>query len=204
MGTNSEVVICSMPSRGPRKWWNYYGPTAFWGSQTPSAGTKTDVATSTLPSRGPMRGQNCYVSPSFTAVPNANVRDKIRSGDLTPTFSGAHKGAELLRNPCTLGGSPTPSAGTKSEVATSPLPPRGPRRAWNCDTTPAFSEVANAKRGDKIQNRRPHACFLRGPEEDGMATQRLHSRGSPAPSAGTKSELASSPLPFRGPKRGGN
>ena len=33
--------------------------------------------------------------------------DKIRSGYLTPAFSGAHKWAELLHNPCILGGPQT-------------------------------------------------------------------------------------------------
>ena len=31
-------------------------------------------------------------------------RDKIRSGYITPAFFGAHKWAELLHNPCILGG----------------------------------------------------------------------------------------------------
>ena len=38
----------------------------------------------------------------------------------------------MLRNLCILRGSPTPSAGRKSEVATSPLPSRGPRRGRKC------------------------------------------------------------------------
>ena len=49
-------------------------------------------------------------------------------------------------------GSPTPSAGTKSEVATSHMPSRGPKRMHNSYVTPAFSGVPNAKRGDKIRS----------------------------------------------------
>ena len=61
------------------------------------------MTTSPLPFRGPKRGQNCYVTPTFSGIPNAKRGDKIRSGYLTPAFSGAQKRAELLRNPCVLG-----------------------------------------------------------------------------------------------------
>ena len=45
--------------------------------------------------------------------------DKTRIGCLTPAFSGAHKWAGMLRNPCVLG---TPTKGTKSELAACHLP----------------------------------------------------------------------------------
>ena len=48
----------------------------------------------------------------------------------------------------------------------------------------------------------PHPCLLGGPKEGGNATSPLHSRGSATPSAGRKSEVAASPLPSWGPKRG--
>ena len=44
-----------------------------------------------------------------------------------------------------------PSARTKSEVATSPGPSRGPKRGRYCYVTHAFLGVPNAKRGDKIK-----------------------------------------------------
>ena len=50
----------------------------------------------------------------------------------------------------------------------------------------------------------PHPCLLGGPKEGGVATQPLHSRGSPTPSAGRKSEMPTSRLRSRGPKRGRN
>ena len=37
-------------------------------------------------------------------LPNTKHEEKIRSGDLTPAFLGALKGAELLPNPCILVG----------------------------------------------------------------------------------------------------
>ena len=52
--------------------------------------------------RGPTRGRNCYVAPPFSGVPNKGGR--IRRGFLTPALLRAHKRAELLRNPCNLGG----------------------------------------------------------------------------------------------------
>ena len=130
--------------------------------------------------------------------------------------------------------------GTKSEVAASPLPSRGPKRGRKCYATPAFSGIPNAKCGEqnqkwsptkrnKIRNGCHTLAFLRpikrrkcyvtpassgipdakrggARSEGGNATSPLHSRGSPAPSAGskigtdphqrgTKSEVAASPLP---------
>ena len=62
------------------------------------------MAASTPPSRGPKRGRKCYTTPAFSGIPNAKRGDKIRIGYLTPAFSGAHKWAELLGNPCIFGG----------------------------------------------------------------------------------------------------
>ena len=62
------------------------------------------MAASTVPSRGPKTGRNCYVTCAFSGVPNTMRGEKIRSGYLTPTFLEPQKRAELLRNPCILGG----------------------------------------------------------------------------------------------------
>ena len=112
---------------------------------------------------------------------------KITSGCLTPTFLGAQKRAEMLRHPCILGDPQRRARGAKSEV------------------------VPN--KGEQNQKCLPHPYLLGGPKEGRNATSPLHSRGSPAPSAGSKirsgpqqrgakSEVAASPLPSRGPKRG--
>ena len=111
---------------------------------------------------------NCYVTPEFSGVPKRG--DKMRRGYHTLAFSGGQNWAELLRNPCVLGGpqqnqelatsprllggpqvggiatSPLHSRGsleegTKSEVATSPPPSRGPTGGRNCKINPAFSGV---------------------------------------------------------------
>ena len=57
------------------------------------------------------------------------------------------------------------------------------------------------QRGTKVE-RPPHPCLLGGPKEGGNATSPLHSWGSPRKGSKTKSEVATSPLPSRGPKRG--
>ena len=62
--------------------------------------TQSELATSPLPSRWPTSGRICCVTPAFSGVPSKG--DKIKSGYLT--FSGGHKWAELLHNPCILGG----------------------------------------------------------------------------------------------------
>ena len=67
----------------------------------PEEGTKLEVTASPLPSRGPTSGRNRYVTPVLSGVPRRG--DKIRSAYLTPTFSVAHKWAELLHHPCVLG-----------------------------------------------------------------------------------------------------
>ena len=94
------------------------------------------------------------------------------------------------------------SAGRKSEVATSHLPSRGPKKRAELRHNPyTLAGPQYQARGDN-QKWLPHPCFVGGPKEGGIATQPLHSRGPPTPTAGRKSELATSRLPSRGPKRG--
>ena len=62
-------------------------------------------------SRGPTSGRKCYATPAFSGLPIKG--DKTKSGYLTSTFSGAHKWAEMLRNPCVLG---VPIKGDKNGV----------------------------------------------------------------------------------------
>ena len=137
----------------------------------------------------------------------------------------------MVHHPCIFMG--PQQRGPKSEVATSPLPSRGPKRGQKCYITPAFSWVPN--KGDQNQKWLPHPCLLGGPKEVKNATSPLHSHGSPTKGTkirsgcltlafsgaqkrskmlhhpcipmgpqqrGPKSEVAASPLPSRGPKRG--
>ena len=104
-----------------------------------------------------------------------------------PCILGGPKEGGNAMPPLHSGGSPTPSVGAKIEV------------------------VLN--KGKQNQKWLPHPCLLGGPKEGGNATSPLHSRGSPTPSTeskikstsqqrGTKSEVAASALPCRGPKGG--
>ena len=105
---------------------------AFLG--VPKQSGSKSVAASLLPSRGPQskgdKIRSGYLTPAFLETQKRaemvhhpcilgdpqTKGDKI-SGCLTPASSGAQKRAEMLCHPCILGGSPTPSAGTESEVA---------------------------------------------------------------------------------------
>ena len=147
-----------------------------------------------------------------------------------PTFLGTHKWVEVLHNPCILGGPQTsgqnqkwlphpcllggpkeggiatqplhslgsPNKGTKSKPGAAPLPSGGRASGRKCYVTPAFSGGPETRGPNR--NWPPHASLLGGPKEGGSATQPLHSRGSP--NKGTQSQVAASPVPSRGPKRG--
>ena len=125
----------------------------------------------------------------------------------------AQKMAEMLHHPCILGG--LRRRGTKSELAGSTVLFQGQKSGRKCYITPAFSGVQNKR--EKIKA---------GPKEGGNATSPLHSWGSPSKGTkskraqkraemlhhpfilgapqqrGTRSELASSTVPFQGHKSG--
>ena len=96
--------VLNMRHKG--RWHAFGSEHAFSGVSNAKCGDKIGMRASPVPSRGPKRGHNCYVTPTLSGVPNAKHGDKIRSGYFSIAFSGAQKRAELLRNPCLLGGSP--------------------------------------------------------------------------------------------------
>ena len=116
--------------------------------------------------RGPKRGRDRYVIPAFSGVTNAKYGDKIRIHHLTRAFSEGQKRAELLRNPCILGG---PLLQARGQIKNSP----------------------------------PNPCLLGGLIEGGVATQLLHSQGSPTPSAVTKSRIGHLTRAFSGAQNRG-
>ena len=132
-GTKSEVAASPYDLRGPKKSANDSSPMHSRGSSTPSAQSKIGG--------GPRQRIN-----------------KRRSGCLTPAFSLAEKRAEVLHQPCKLG--EPQQRGTKSEVATSPLPSRGHKTGRNCYITPALlgipREISHAK--SKCHKPPPPAC----------------------------------------------
>ena len=102
------------------------------------------MATSLLPSRGPTRGRNSGATPALSEVPNAKCGEKIRSGFLTPTISGAEKRAEVLRvlrNPCILRDPQRQAQGEIQKWLAHPCILKGPQRGRKCYVTPAFLRV---------------------------------------------------------------
>ena len=121
------------------------------GSPTPSTGRKSELATSPLPSPVPKCGRNWYATLAFLGIPNAKRGAKNRIGCLIPAFSRAQNWAELLCNPCILGGPRSPGQGIISKLAASPPPSLGHKSGQNCYATPAFYGVPDTNRGDKIR-----------------------------------------------------
>ena len=125
--------------------------------------------------------------------------DKIRSGCLTPAFSGAQKRVEVVRNPCILGG--PRRKGEKSEVAASPLPSWGPTKGRKCYVTSAFSRGPKQGR-DKIRIGCLNPAFA-GPERGRKSYETPAFSGSP--NKGGKNHIwLPHPCLVRGPKEGGS
>ena len=106
------------------------------------------------------RGGGHLARPSFpspsSVAPGGGGRSKARQSLLSLLLLLKHSSRRRRRKEVHL----RITCGDKSEVATSPLPSRGPRRGRNCYVTPAFSGVPNAKRGDKIRSGYLTPAFL--------------------------------------------
>ena len=114
----------------------------------------------------------------------AGVQDDwLRSRYITPAFSGIPK-----------------QRGTKSELAPSPLPSRGPKRWQKCYIIPAFSGIPKQRGAESELS--PHHCLLRGPKDGTHATSPLHSQGSSNKGGHNQNWLPHAYL-LRGPKEGG-
>ena len=135
--------------------------------------TTAEVGASPLPSQGPNEGEKCYISAVFSGI--ANKGEQSQKWLPHPCLLGAIKRAEMLCHPCVLGD--PQQRGTKSEVAASPVPSRGPKRARKCYITPAFWKIP--KRGEQNENWLVHPCLLEGPKEGGNDASPLHSQISP-------------------------
>ena len=99
------------------------------------------------------KGKKVQGKIAFSGIPNKRQQNqkcsptkgnKIRSGCLL----GAQKRVEMRHHPYILGD--PHHRGTKSEVAVSPLPSRGPKRGRECYVTPAFSGV-HYRKGGKLK-----------------------------------------------------
>ena len=208
-GTKFEVATSPLPSSGPKRGRKCYVTLAFLGIPNAKHGEQNQKW---LPHPRILGGpkEDRIATSHLDSWGSPTKGNKIRSGCLTPAFSGAQKRAEMLRHPCILGGTQRQAPGAKSEVAASTMLSRGPKRGRKCYVTPAFSGMPNKR--EQNQKWLPDPCLLGGPKEGGNDMSPLHSRRFPTPSAGskmrsgpqqrgTKSEVAASPLPSRGPKR---
>ena len=126
---------------------------------------------------GPKEGGSATSSEHSRGSPTPRARRKTTCGYLTLAFSKTQKREQMLCHLCDLGGAQHPVRGSKSYVAASPLPSRGPKKGQKCYPTPTFSEVLNTKRGEQNQQWLPHSCLLTGPKESGNAVSPLRSCG---------------------------
>ena len=160
-----------------------------------------------------MRGAKSEVAPK--------VGEQYQKWLPHPCLLGGPNDGRNAVSPLHSPGSPTPSTGSQARGAKSEVVPNKGEQNLKWLPHPCllggpkeeFLGMATAKRGEQNQRWVPHPCLLGGPKEGANATSPLHSWGSPTPSAvskiksgplqrGTKSKVAASPLPSRGPKGG--
>ena len=180
----------TLPYRGPKRGRKCYVTPAFSGTpNTPEQNQKRLPHPCLL--RGPKEGGNAMSPLHSRGSLKPSTGKKIRSGCLTPAFSKAQKRAEMLCHPCILGD--PQQRGTKSEVAASPLPSRGPKRGRKCYVTLAFSGSPKPSAGNKIRSGHLTFAFSRA-QKRGEMLRHPCILGDPQ-QRGTKSEVAASPLP---------
>ena len=170
--TKSELVAVAMPSRVPKSGWKCYVTPAFSG--VPNKREQNNIWLPQLCLLGGPKVGGSATSPlhSRGCPPK---RDRIRIGCLKHAFARAQKWTEVLRHPRIVRG-PQQSR-TKSELAASAMPSRGPKSGQKCNVTPAFSRVPT--KGEQNQNWLPQPFLLEGPKEGGSAMSPLHFGGSP-------------------------
>ena len=178
-------------------------PGILGGPQRQARGAKSEVVASPRPSWGPKRGRKCYATPAFSGVPNAKRGEQNHRCLPQPCLLGGPKQGANATLPLHSRGSPTPSTGSKirtwfphpcllggpkdggiakspRQIPGSPTPSvEGKIRSGYL--APAF--YGTQKRVEMLR----HPCILGSPQRQAR---------------GAKSEVAASPLPSWGPKRG--
>ena len=169
----------------PKEGGNATSPRHSRGSPTPSTGAKSEVVPNkgeqhhkwlTQPCHlgGPKEGGNA--TPPLHSRGSPTKGKKIRSGCLTPAFSGAQKRAEMVHHPSIL--RDPQQRGRKSEVAASPLPSRGPKRGRKCYITPAFSGVPYRRGRKQKWPTKGQKCYIT-PTFSGVPKQGDKVKGGP-------------------------
>ena len=136
--------------------------------------------------------------------PTLRRGSKIRTGCLTPTFSGAQKRAEMLHQPCIVRGPQRQARGAKSEMAASPLLSRGPKRGRKCYISPRSPESRTPSAGSNMTSGCLTPTFLES--EKGAEMLRHHcTLGGPNAKRGEQNRKRLPHTYFLGvPKKGGN
>ena len=179
-------------------------PCILRGPQRQARGAKSEVAASTLPFGRPKRGRKCYATLHSRGSPTPSAGTKITSGCLTPACSRAQKKAEMLHQPCILGGPQHQARGAKPELASSPLPSRGPKRGQKCYVTLHPRRSATPSTRSQITS----GCLTPAFWEAQKRAEMLHhpcNLGVPNAKGGKQhQEWLPHPCLVRDPKGGGN
>ena len=202
-GAKSKVATSPLPSWGPKRGRKCYATPAISGFPNAKRGKQNQKW---LPHPcllgGPKEGGNGTSPLHSPGSPTRSAGSKIRSGCLIPAFLRAQKRAEMLRHPCKPGFPQHQAWGAKSEVAASPLPSWGPKRGRKWYVTPAFSGIPTPSAGSKVESGYLTPAFL-GAQKRAEMLRHPCILGVPQRQVwGAKSEVATSPLPSWGPKRG--
>ena len=147
--------------RGPKMGTSATQPLHSRGS--PNKGGEPEVVASPLPCWGPKRERKCQITPSFSGIPQQG--NKIRSGCLTPAFSGAQRGAHVLSNPCVLGR--TQTTGQSEKWQPQPCLLGVQNRAKKLRNPCVVGGPETRRQNQKLQ---PQTCLLGGPKRGGSPT----------------------------------
>ena len=170
-GTKSQVAPSPLPSRRPKRGYNCYVTRSPAFSGVPNKGHEIRRGYLTPAFSGAQKRVELLRTPRILGGPQRQTRGQNQKWLPHPYLLGGPKEggvamhtvrcrgsptkgtkSEAATSPLHSRGSPMPSAGQKSELATSPVLSRGPKRGRTCHATPAFSRVPDAKRGDKIRS----------------------------------------------------
>ena len=193
------MATSPLPSRGPTIGRNCRITPAFSGVPNVKRGEKIRSGSLTHAFSQAHKWAEWQRNPCIIGGPQ--TREQNRSGCLTPTFSRAHKWAEICVTP-SFSGVPNTKHGKKFRNGCLTLAFSGAHMWGELLHNPYI--LGGPQTMERNQNWVPHPCPLESPQMGGNASSPLHSRGSPTPSTGRKSELAASPLPSPGPTSGRN
>ena len=170
-----------LPSRGPKRGRNCYVTPAFSAVPNAKRGEKIKIGCLSVVFSGAQKRVEVLRNPCILGGPQRQAQGENQKWLPHPCLLGGPKEGGIATQPLHSRGSPTPSAGRKSKVASvsgaqkraevlrNPcilgdpqrqargenqkwLHSRGPKRGRNCYLTPTFSAVPNAKRGEKIKS----------------------------------------------------